>query len=39
MAHHVHTLNTSAAKQKYSFGKAQRFQPYKAKYINHIIFV
>ena len=30
--HHVHTLNTSSGKQKYSFSKASRFDPYKAKY-------
>ncbi len=31
MSSHVHALNTSPAKLKYSFGKATRFQPYKAK--------
>ena len=32
MTHHVHTLNTSAAKQKYSFSKASRFDLYLPKY-------
>ncbi len=31
MSNHVHALNTSPAKLKYSFSKANRFQPYKAK--------
>ena len=29
---HVHSLNSSAAKQKYSFSKAKRFSPYTPKY-------
>lgn len=32
---HVHSLNSSGSKQKYSFGKGQRFAPYKPKYIRH----
>lgn len=32
MSHHVHSLNNSPAKQKYSFSKASRFQPYKPTY-------
>lgn len=33
MKHHVHSLNSSPAKQKYSFSKASRFSTIKASYL------